>query len=94
MLLEVSLLEGISMSDLGRSLNMGQGSVSKNVKLLSQFIDDGQLRGFGLLSTEQDLAERRRFIVHTTGKGKAFLGKLSNVLDFATTNGIEKGEAA
>ena len=94
MLLEVSLNEGISMSDLGRSLKMGQGSVSKNVKLLSQFIDEGELRGFGLLSTEQDLAERRRFIVHTTGKGKEFLKRLADALSFVVSNRIGKEDAA
>lgn len=94
MLLEVSLNEGITMSDLGRSLKMSQGSVSKNCKLLSQFIDDGELRGFGLLSTEQDLAERRRFIVHTTSKGKEFLRRLADALDFGVSNGITKGAAA
>lgn len=92
MLLEVSLNEGVSMSALGRSLKMGQGSVSKNVKLMSQFIDEGQLKGFGLLSTDQDLAERRRRLVYTTSKGKTFLEKLVGTLDFMTIN--RKGEEA
>lgn len=94
MLLEVSLNEGVSMSELGRCLNMGQGSVSKNVKLLSQFIDGGELKGFGLLSAEQDMAERRRFIVHTTAKGKAFLAKLAETLDFMKNNRMGKEVAA
>ena len=93
-LLEVARNEGIPMPTLGQKLNMGQGSVSKNVKLMSQFIDNGQLKGFGLLSTEQDMYERRRFIVHTTEKGKQFIARLAAVLSFPPNNGIGKEEAA
>lgn len=97
MLLEVSLNEGVSMSELSRSLKMGQGSVSKNVKLMSQFIDAGVLKGFGLLSTSQDLAERRRFIVNTTAKGRDFLQRLAGLLnqsDFRVSNGIREEAVA
>jgi DNA-binding MarR family transcriptional regulator len=94
MLLEVSLNEGVSMPDLGRGLKMGQGSVSKNVKLMSKFMDGDELKGLGLLYTEQDLHERRRFVVHTTPKGQEFLRRLSSLLDFGESNRKGKEEAA
>lgn len=93
MLLEVSLKEGITMTDLGQALNMGQGSVSKNVKLMSRYLKNEELKGFDLLSTEQDLRERRRFVVHTTPRGKELIEKLSNACNFkghhATEGNIE-----
>ena len=77
LLLEVHLNEGISMPELSKKLNMGQGSVSKNIKLMSRYIEGGELRGYDLLSTEQDIQERRRFIVSTTEKGERLLASIT-----------------
>lgn len=82
LLLEVSLNEGITMSGLAQALNMGQASVSKNVKLMSRYITDGELKGYNLLRTEQDLQERRRFDVFTTPSGKMLIEKLSLACNF------------
>jgi len=78
LLLEVHLNEGISMPELSKKLNMGQGSVSKNVKLMSRYIEGGELRGYDLLSTEQDLQERRRFVVRTTEKAERLLASITD----------------
>jgi DNA-binding MarR family transcriptional regulator len=94
LLLEVAGNEGIGMPDLSRALKMGQGSVSKNVKLMSKYIEDGQMRGFGLLATEQDLQERRRFVVYTTPKGKEFMNKLAEALEPALERPGEADEEA
>lgn len=68
--LSVALEDGITMADLGKRLEMSQGSVSKNVRMLSRYLESGQLRGYDLVKAEQDLAERRRFVVNLTPKGR------------------------
>ena len=63
MILAVVDQPGISMQALMEHLDMPQGSVSRNVKLLSN-----QGRGYDLLRTEQDEINRKQVVVHPTDK--------------------------
>lgn len=63
LLLEVVQQPGISMQLLMGRLDMPQGSVSRNVKLLST-----PGRDYELLHTEQDLVNRKQVVVFPTEK--------------------------
>jgi DNA-binding MarR family transcriptional regulator len=73
LLLAVAETPGITMTELIRTLDMSQGAVSRNVKLLSLFIErvDGTAvaRGAGLLRTEP-VGEGRSLAVYLTEKGE------------------------
>jgi DNA-binding MarR family transcriptional regulator len=72
--------EGITMPEAAVKLNMGQTSVSKNAKMLSQFGErvgaDVLVRGYDLIDTRPDLAERRRLCMRLTPKGKAVVKQI------------------
>lgn len=80
------------MSDLCRGLNMGQGSVSKNVKMMSQWMEGNELKGYGLIRTEQDLKERRRFNVVLTPKGEKLLQDICASIDLLLNSDKEVKE--
>ena len=63
------------MQDLMARLDMPQGSVSRNVKLLS---DTG--RGYGLLRNDQDLVNRKQVVVHPTEKCLDLVEKLCSLM--------------
>lgn len=75
LLLAVVQQPGISMQALMDRLDMPQGSVSRNVKLLS---DTG--RGYGLLRNEQDLVNRKQVVVFPTQKCIELVEKLCRLL--------------
>lgn len=82
--LTVCYREGITMTELGEYLNMPQGSVSRNVKVLSRYLVEGEngreVRGYDLIRTEPALDDRRRLAVYLTGKGRYLLGLLQTWL--------------
>lgn len=65
---------GITMPELCRQLKMPQGSVSRNVKALSDYTErvNGVLvrKGHGLLMTESDVYNPHSLAVYPTAKGK------------------------
>jgi DNA-binding MarR family transcriptional regulator len=73
LLLAVAETPGITMTELIRALDMSQGAVSRNVKLLSLFIErvggTAVARGAGLLRTEP-VGEGRSLAVYLTEKGE------------------------
>ena len=66
--------EGITMPEAAVKLSMGQTSVSKNAKMLSQFGEQVGakviIKGYDLIETRPDLKERRRLCMRLTPKGK------------------------
>ena len=75
LLLAVVEQPGISMQDLMDRLDMPQGSVSRNVKLLA---DLG--RGYGLLRTGQDVVNRKQVVVFPTEKCLLLIEKLCRLI--------------
>ena len=75
LILTVVQQPGISMQDLMGRLGMPQGSVSRNVKLLSD-----KARGYSLLRNEQDLINRKQVVVHPTEKCIDLIDKLCSLM--------------
>jgi len=75
LLLAVVQRPGISMQGLMEKLGMPQGSVSRNVKLLS-----GQGRGYELLYCAQDRINLKQIVVFPTEKGVLLVEKLCQLL--------------
>jgi DNA-binding MarR family transcriptional regulator len=75
LLLAVVQQPGVSMQDLMRCLGMPQGTVSRNVKLLS-----GRGRGYGLLRREQDLVNRNQVVVLPTARCINLVEKLCSLM--------------
>ena len=75
LILAVVTQPGISMQDLMGRLDMPQGSVSRNVKLLSN-----QGRGYGLLRTDQDEVNRKQVVVFPTEKCLHLVEKLCHLI--------------
>lgn len=76
LLMEVICEDGITMPELSKRLKMSPASVSKNVRMLSRFIDKGELKGYDLLRAEPHLEERRKFAVYPTNNGIKFVEDL------------------
>lgn len=84
-LLTVCKEEGITQHALGERLGMLGGSVSRNVKSLSQFAVRGasgnlELKGAGLLDTRPDQEYRLRMAVFLTPKGKEVIEQLNRII--------------
>ena len=79
-LLAVAQQPGITMPELCRLLDMPQGTVSRNVKLMSYYFDKsngGQARkGYGLLETDQATANRYQLSVFLTTEGERLMKRL------------------
>ena len=75
---------GITMPELCRQLNMPQGSVSRNIKALSDYAErvDGVLvtKGYGLVKTEPDRFNPHCLAVYPTAKGQRLAHSLATVL--------------
>ncbi|RME39344.1 MAG: MarR family transcriptional regulator [Deltaproteobacteria bacterium] len=85
LLLAVAENPGITMPELCRLLDMPQGTVSRNVKMLSHYIDrsaQGVLRprGYGLLRTQPDRHNPLALAVYLTGKGEALVQEIERIL--------------
>jgi DNA-binding MarR family transcriptional regulator len=85
LILAVVQQPGISMQDLMDSLGMPQGSVSRNVKLLSS-----PGRGYGLLRNEHDLVNRKQVVVFPTEKCSALVEKLCRLMQTAVVEDLER----
>jgi len=76
---------GITMPELMDFLDMPQGTVSRNVKLLSNYVEReaGVVRrkGHNLLRTQPDPENRQILAVHLTGRGYALLKELAAILN-------------
>jgi len=76
---------GITMPELMDFLDMPQGTVSRNVKLLSNYVEQEagvtRRKGHNLLRTQPDPENRQVLAVHVTGKGHALLKELAGTLN-------------
>ncbi|MHB8708577.1 MAG: MarR family winged helix-turn-helix transcriptional regulator [Desulfuromonadales bacterium] len=93
LLLTVARYPGITMPELMQALDMPQGTVSRNVKVLSHSVvwQNGIAvpRGYGLLRTQPSVDNRQMLAVYLTGRGEALIEEVSRLLgnDFADDNG-------
>ena len=82
--LAVAQNPGITMPELIRQLDMPQGTLSRNVKLLSRFMEHengkSSLRGHDLLRTEPVPTGRHALAVYLTDKGEFLLRELQDIL--------------
>lgn len=85
LLLTVAENPGITMPGLVRTLGMPQGTVSRNVKTLSQYVEwDGgvaRLRGRNLLRTEPALGGAKLLAVYLTNSGAALMRELAATIN-------------
>jgi len=86
LLLAVAENPGITMPELCRLLDMPQGTVSRNVKVLSHYVERGEdgvarPKGHGLLRTQPDRENALALAVHLTGKGEAMVNEIRRILD-------------
>lgn len=73
----VVLNEGTTMKSIQERTGVVQATVSRNISLLSEDVNIARGRkGFGLVYTQEDPAERRRKIVFLTAKGKHLASSL------------------
>jgi hypothetical protein len=84
LLLAVAMQPGITMTELCTQLDMPQGSVSRNVKLMSHFCANSGTKvtknGYGLLKTDQAEVSRYRLSVFLTAEGERLVQKLAQVV--------------
>jgi len=82
--LAVAQNPGITMPELISQLDMPQGTLSRNVKLLSRFMehDNGKtsLKGHDLLRTEPVPTGRHALAVYLTDKGRFLLRELQDIM--------------
>jgi len=82
--LAVAQNPGITMPELIRQLDMPQGTLSRNVKLLSRFMEHengkSSLRGHDLLRTEPVPTGRHALAVYLTDKGEFLLRELQDIM--------------
>ena len=71
--------EGLSMGELAQRLAIAQSSASRNIAALSDWHSFGK-PGLGLVEAREDPRERRRKLVSLTGKGRAFLHRLTALM--------------
>ena len=86
LLLAVAQQPGITMPELCKQLDMPQGTVSRNVKLMSHFCDkkgnDGVTkRGYGLLETDQAPSNRYQLAVFLTAEGERLVQKSARAME-------------
>jgi DNA-binding MarR family transcriptional regulator len=77
--------EGVTQHHLAELLGMPSGSVSRNIRMMSQFADTTKagnkvLKGFQLLDTRPDVEQRQRMAVFLTSKGKRIFKQLDVLL--------------
>lgn len=91
LLLTVSQHPGITMPELCRALDMPQGTLSRNVKLLGRYLahENGvaKVEGLGLLYAEQDTANRHARAVYLTEKGRQVVAELACAINPALRDG-------
>lgn len=67
---------GVSMDEIGRTLNMSQASVSRNVAALS-VMQKKDKPGHGLVQAKEDPEDRRRKLVDLTEKGTVIASRVA-----------------
>jgi len=84
LLLTVADNPGVTMPELGQLLDMPQGTVSRNVKVLSHYVEREagslQPKGRNLLRTQPDLHNPHCLAVYLTGRGEAVVEELRAIL--------------
>ena len=84
LLLAVARQPGITMPDLSRTLGMPQGTVSRNVKLMSHYCENNGSKvgrkGYGLLKSEQAADNRYQLAVSLTAEGEKLMQELVSLL--------------
>jgi DNA-binding MarR family transcriptional regulator len=71
---------GITMTDISVELDMPQGTVSRNIKELTKYLDRYKNScGYDLLKVEPDMEERRRFACFLSNKGKRIVSELEEI---------------
>lgn len=92
LLLTVAERPGITMPELMAVLDMPQGTVSRNVKALSHYLEwkNGVAvpHGRGLLRTLPDADNRQVLAVYLTGRGDALCEELARLLAAEPVPGI------
>ena len=86
LLLAVAQEPGITMPELCKRLDMPQGTVSRNVKLMSHYADkngDAAKKGYGLLETEPATSNRYQLAVSLTAEGERLIQKLVKAMEDA-----------
>lgn len=82
--LVVAKKEGVTMPELEKLLDMPQGTVSRNIKKLSKYVErykgKDMLQGYDLVYTSPDIYDRRINAVYLTEKGRKVLADLEKVL--------------
>jgi DNA-binding MarR family transcriptional regulator len=84
-LIKVAQQEGITQHQMVTELNSYSGSMSRNIKLLSQWADRDDkgtlhIKGYNLLECRPDLEERKRMAVYLSPKGKQLMGELDSIM--------------
>ena len=84
MLLAVARKPGVTMPELCAQLDMPQGTVSRNVKLMAQYCDNSgkkvTTKGYGLLATDQAPSNRYQLAVFLTAEGEQLVQKLARMM--------------
>lgn len=87
LLLAVAQQPGITMPELCEQLDMPQGTVSRNVKLMTHFCDKKgncgvTKKGYGLLETDQAPSNRYQLAVFLTAEGERLVQKMARVMEY------------
>lgn len=84
LLLAVARQPGITMPELCKELDMPQGTVSRNVKLMSHYCDKNEIsttkKGYGLLETDQASDNRYQLAVFLTAAGQELIEELTRII--------------
>jgi DNA-binding MarR family transcriptional regulator len=74
----------MTLPEIMKELDMPSSSASRNVKQLTQWIDDSgrhhEVKGYDLLKVEPDLYERRSLLVSLTPKGETVLAEVLKIM--------------
>ncbi|SHJ67336.1 DNA-binding transcriptional regulator, MarR family [Malonomonas rubra DSM 5091] len=79
MFLRIASYEGVTLPELAEALNTTVASVSRNGKILSEYMEKGELKGYGLIGMRPDIRERRRLACFLTDKGRELVAELDRV---------------
>lgn len=74
-LAEISMNEGMSLTDLSKKIGLGLSTVSRIVGALSNYRQNGN--PYGLVEIKISAVERRRKELYLTDKGRQLLNKIS-----------------
>jgi DNA-binding MarR family transcriptional regulator len=79
--LEIGAHEGITIHDIKEKLDMLPGTLSRNIRTLSEYIDEEDFtRGFDLVRSEPDKQHRRRMACFLTDRGRQVYSQIINMM--------------